>query len=672
MSKYAHTKWLKDTLYSVAYEDFYSSLTSALEESNYVFVEKNNLKKRWANLPNDKNHFTIGEVGFGAGINFLNCCNEWLKMDLDNKRLIYFAAEQSPLRLKDLKRAHKKWQSLDAISKEFLLNYPRLCGGFNFIDLCNGKIQLCLMIDDAEIAFKNLIQSEASGSGGTPSTAVDVWFLDGFAPKQNSSAWSEKLIHQISRLSSNGTTLSSYSAASSVQSRLRSHGFDISLCDGFGAKREMITAKFKAYASSSSTLPSLNWYIQKKSKTKPAQNLFILGGGIAGCTTAVALKKRGFNVSIIDRHGEVGKEASANSRAVIYPKLSTESGSLAEFNLIALKLATNYYRELWANDLGEQCGVLLLPSSNKESEEFSKLQTKHQCNDKFFELVNLKQIQKLSGIKLDIAHGLFFPSLGWLSIPKVCKFITKKYDIPIISKDAKEISLVKRDNSWDVFDQNDAVIVNAKKLIIANSYEAQNLKPTSYLSLKKLRGQVTEFCSNQESEKLKCVICGDGYLTPSINGIHACGATYNHNDLAESINELDHRANFGKLISTDLKFKNLIHNIDSTDISGWVGFRGTTRDYLPFAGPVPNFDEMKEKFSYLRLDAKKASDDIGSYFPNLYVNSGMGSRGLSYAPFCAEIIAAEISNQIPFIPKQIRLDIHPARFIIRDLKKKRI
>ena len=117
MSKYAHTKWLKDTLYSVAYEDFYSSLTSALEESNYVFVEKNNLKKRWANLPNDKNHFTIGEVGFGAGINFLNCCNEWLKMDLDNKRLIYFAAEQSPLRLKDLKRAHEKWHSLDAISK---------------------------------------------------------------------------------------------------------------------------------------------------------------------------------------------------------------------------------------------------------------------------------------------------------------------------------------------------------------------------------------------------------------------------------------------------------------------------------------------------------------------------------------------------------------------------
>ena len=672
MSKYARTKWLKNTLYSLAYEDFYSSLTNALKESNYVFFEKNNLKKRWANLPKDKNHFTIGEVGFGAGINFLNCCNEWLKMDLDNKRLTYFAAEQSPLRFKDLKKAQEKWTSLDTVSKEFLLNYPKLCGGFNFIELCNGKIQLCLMIDDAEIAFEKLIQSRASDSKGLPNIAVDAWFLDGFSPKQNPSAWSEKLMNQISRLSSVGTTSSSYSAASAVQNRLRRHGFDISLCDGFGAKREMITAKFKAYANISTSLPNLKWYIQKNSNAKPSENLIVLGGGITGCTTAAALKKRGFNVSIIDRHGKVGKEASSNSRAVIYPKLSTESGSLAELNLMALKLATNYYRELWANNLGEQCGVLLLPTSNKESEEFFKLQTKHQCNDKFFELVNLKEIQKISGIKLDITHGLFFPYLGWLSIPEVCKFLTKKYDIPIISRDVQKISLVESDNSWNIFDGNDLAVANAKTLIIANSYEAQHLNPTSYLSLQKLRGQVTEFRSNQESEQLNCVICGDGYLTPSVNGIHACGATYNHNNFSESVSEIDHQANFEKVINTDSNFKNLIHNIDVADIGGWVGFRGTTRDYLPFAGPVPNFDEMKEKFSYLRLDAKKISNDIGSYFPNLYVNCGMGSRGLSYAPLCAEVIAAEISDQIPFIPKQIRLDIHPARFIIRDLKKKRI
>ena len=81
---------------------------------------------------------------------------------------------------------------------------------------------------------------------------------------------------------------------------------------------------------------------------------------------------------------------------------------------------------------------------------------------------------------------------------------------------------------------------------------------------------------------------------------------------------------------------------------------------------------MKNDFDYLRDDAKKVTQQTGSYLPNLYVNCGMGSRGLTYAPLCAEILASEISNQIPPIPKRIRLDIHPARFIIRDIKKKRI
>ena len=50
----------------------------------------------------------------------------------------------------------------------------------------------------------------------------------------------------------------------------------------------------------------------------------------------------------------------------------------------------------------------------------------------------------------------------------------------------------------------------------------------------------------------------------------------------------------------------------------------------------------------------------------------MGSRGLTYAPLTAEILSAEISKQLCPLERELRLALHPSRFIIRDLQKKRI
>ena len=193
MNNYAETELREGTLFSKKYNDYYSSKKDALSESTYVFVEKNNLTQRWLNLPEDKDFFTIGEVGFGGGINFLNCCKKWLKLDLKNKRLVYFATEKMPLKLDDMKILHGFYESLNAVSHQLLDTYPKLTEGFNLIELFNGKVQLCLIIDDAEIGFSQLIQSKQN-SNTSYFESFDCWFLDGFSPKLNPSAWSSKLL----------------------------------------------------------------------------------------------------------------------------------------------------------------------------------------------------------------------------------------------------------------------------------------------------------------------------------------------------------------------------------------------------------------------------------------------------------------------------------------------
>jgi len=50
----------------------------------------------------------------------------------------------------------------------------------------------------------------------------------------------------------------------------------------------------------------------------------------------------------------------------------------------------------------------------------------------------------------------------------------------------------------------------------------------------------------------------------------------------------------------------------------------------------------------------------------------MGSRGLSYAPLTAELLAAEIAGDTPALSKELCQAMYPVRFLIRDLKRNRI
>ena len=85
----------------------------------------------------------------------------------------------------------------------------------------------------------------------------------------------------------------------------------------------------------------------------------VIGGGIAGCSTAYALANRGIAVTLIERHDKLASEASGNPLAMLYPKLSinpTMQSALAlqgfEFTLNLLKNLPNHA------DFFDACGQL--------------------------------------------------------------------------------------------------------------------------------------------------------------------------------------------------------------------------------------------------------------------------------------------------------------------------
>ena len=82
---------------SELFGDPYFSLANPLEESQYVFLDSTNITQRWKHK-----NFTIAELGFGFGINFITTFDTWQKNSTPDQHLHYISIEKYPVLPADL------------------------------------------------------------------------------------------------------------------------------------------------------------------------------------------------------------------------------------------------------------------------------------------------------------------------------------------------------------------------------------------------------------------------------------------------------------------------------------------------------------------------------------------------------------------------------------------
>jgi tRNA 5-methylaminomethyl-2-thiouridine biosynthesis bifunctional protein len=216
--------------YSLDFHDVYFNTEDGLAETEYVFIVHNQLQQRFSH--SGLKDFTIIETGFGTGLNFLAVSALWLQLAPKDATLHYIGIEKTPLSLADLTRAQALWPQHSGVSKELISQYSALKTGGNQFSLSAGRIQLCLQIDDIQLALPQL------------SLIAHAWLLDGFAPAKNAAMWSSEVFAQISRLSLTGTTFATFTSAGDVKRGLQAAGFEVSKHRGFGKKREMLSGIF--------------------------------------------------------------------------------------------------------------------------------------------------------------------------------------------------------------------------------------------------------------------------------------------------------------------------------------------------------------------------------------------------------------------------------------------
>ena len=646
----ASIDWSKNTPKSTVFNDIYYNTIDGIEEANYVFLQGNNISYRLAN----SDIHTIAETGFGTGLNFLNTAQAFLQLNTDGDKLHFISAEKFPLDKSALQKVYNEWPQFKEITDQLLSQYPPQVAGFHRISLFDGKIQLTLMLGDATDCLSKLVAT------------IDAWYLDGFSPSKNPDMWTPELFKEVAAYSiPKQTTLATFTSASKIRKSLQAVGFDIQKRSGFGMKREIIAGLFnKHHSQPKSNKP---WFGIPEADTPKA--VTIIGGGLAGCSTAHALAQRGVKVTIIEKAQRLASGGSGNRQGALYAKLPISPTKQGELHLSGFLYSVNFLKQLDPQQtLWSQCGVAQLATTDKEDERQQAL-----INNGHYpsELVLHKSAAELSGITgSEIRHnGLFFPTAGWVSPVEFCKSLTSHPNINVVQDQISSIEY--SDNQW-LLSNTSGEQHHCTHLILCNAELANQFTETSHLPLKAIRGQVSITQSEAQLTELKTVVCGDGYISPSLNNQFCFGATFDLKGKTLDVTDTDHQKNLVKLSNALPNFhQELISS--NTLLDGRTAYRCSTPDYKPIVGPAPIYNDYIDQYAKLRKDKNWRFDNAeAKHHPNLFINTGHGSKGLITCPISAELLASMICNEPLPLPKDLIDAINPSRFIIKNLIKQTI
>ncbi len=619
-----------NSAYSNNYNDIYFQPSIGLEEKKHVFLKGNNLPNNW----HDKESFTIAETGFGTGLNFLATLQLWQQTRRANQQLHYVSCELHPLNRQQLKQALQNLSEIKHYSTILIDNYPKhLFYGFHRIHFNDFNLSLTLIIGDCVDAFSQL---EAH---------VDAWYLDGFAPSKNEQMWSEKLFNAIAKLSHKDTTVATYTVARKIRDGLKNIGFIVEKTIGFGQKREMLTATLESINKTTEKQPWATTFASSN-----CDSITILGAGIAGISLADKLIHQGKNITLIDRQQRPCMETSGNPQAMVMPSLTLNDSIEARFYLSAFLYACNYYNR--ANY--HQVGVHQLAFNKKQQNWQDKLLTNFDFPS---ELVRKHQ------------DGILYSTAGWLDTQGQAGSIVAKID-NYLQAEIDKISY--HDNNWQLYNKG-KIVHTSKTLILANGINALKLLPNYNLPISPKYGQISYIKSAEIDPQISdCphIQLNQGYITPSWHGTQTLGATFEHISKEKwyetQKEKKDHwRKNTGLWQKTP--YENYFN--DTTSYKSRAGIRVTTPDHMPICGAVINQKQFQKDYHDIRHGKQFKQYPIPKTSKNLYLFTGLGSRGFTSAPLLAEFLSNQILNQPQALNKQLQKAINPNRFLYKSLKR---
>lgn len=409
------------------------------------------------------------------------------------------------------------------------------------------------------------------------------------APPPGAAVWSEWSVKALVRCCRRGTRLTLHCTQASLPQWLRQCGFD---AEGvFDPRWELKTTREP-------------W---RHARGAP-QTCAVIGAGISGASVAASLARRGWQVDVLDQASTPAAGASALPVGLAVPHVSVDDCVLSRLSRAGVRLSLQQ-----ADHLLEK-GQDWAPSGVQEQ----------QFDD--------SAAQPLPPL-LHAHAGWIKPAAlvrAWLNHPRI------RFQGGVSVQ-----SLQRCATGWTLLDAAGREITSVTRVVLANATGALPLAQHAQASQPELpwrldqlpavygvRGMVS-WAAHAVPEQRPFPagpVNGNGSLIPFVpfDGEQRwfVGASYQPMGKSEWPDDKNHGANVMRLEKLLPALSQALTPVfEAGALSAWKGVRCVTVDRLPMLG------------SLLEGDA------------SLWICAGMGSRGLGYAPLCAELLAAQWAGE---------------------------
>ena len=580
---------------SERFRDIYHSESGAAAQARHVFLGGCGLPEAWAGLP----QWRILETGFGLGLSFLTTWQAWREDPLRPALLHFVSIEAYPVGREDLLRAAASHPALAPLAEALAAQWWGLLPGFHRLAFEGGRVLLTLCVGDVQAMLRAQHRFEA-----------DSIFLDGFSPERNPQMWSAETLKAVARFARRGTRLATWSVARPVRDALVPCGFRLHKAPGLPPKRDSLQGVFD---------PS--WPLRRQGLAPEAVSApgrcAVVGAGLAGAAVAASLARRGWQVEVLEAGPHAAAGASGLPAGVLAPHVSPDDALLSRLIRAGVRATWEQARMLLAEGTDwrasgvlerRDAGLARLPEGWSASGP----------NESWH--ASAEQLRE-AGLP-DDAVGIWHARGGWV---RPARLVEAWLDQPGIRvRTGSRVAWVEASpgtpDLWVLRDAERNVLAEADRVVIAAGHQSAALAPA--MPLQPVRGQLAWGRMAEGMRLPPMPVNGDGHLiahVPDAGGaLWLSGATFDRDDDDAGLRSEDTEANRQRLARLHPEAaRQLAALFERGELQAWAGVRCASSDRRPLVGP-------------LSPDAPAGP----------WLCTAMGSRGLSFAGLCAELLAA--------------------------------
>jgi tRNA 5-methylaminomethyl-2-thiouridine biosynthesis bifunctional protein len=621
---------------STLYGDVFRSRSGAWPEALEVFVEGCELPGRWAQVRQAEagSSFTVLELGFGLGVNFLATLHAWRGRAGQCARLHYVSVEAHPLAGADLRRGLIALGAPASDVEQLVAQWPAALPGLHRLDFDDGAVTLTLCLGDAATIVPRLV------------LGADAFFLDGFAPSRNPAMWAPALIRALARLARPGAALATWSAAGAVREALAAAGFEVARVTGHAGKRHRLCARYA---------PRWRTFEPPSAPPRwPERSVLVVGAGLAGATVAAGFARRGWLVTVLEAAAAGSIGARMQPLYGEHLHLSPDDNPLARLTRTAWSLRAR------ARAAREPLGKLLVDADEAEAASRCAMLERLGFPGAFVRQLSRDQASDAAGVALP-RGGLWLPQCDADDPAALLRARLATPGVTLLAGAAVQ-ALSREDARWCARDGSGRRLAAGGVVVLANAGDAARLAGLASLPIGRTRGQCT-LVPAERIGGLRAIVSGEAFAAPLADGAILAGASFDHDTSPEPSREVD-RSNLLRLARTI-----------GGDPQGWfdasvsspVGFRHAVRDHLPAIGLLPD-----EAAALCDAPALLRNERLAlPRMPGVFGAFAFGSRGLLWAELAARLLPALADGDPLPVEADLLRTIDPGRRTRRMLRRQR-